>query len=78
MSEAPLVPAQTAARIADGVLGAGFLGSGMSGLIHEVGCGSPVALRVFGCAVALLVGAQALLSAARARRSWLNRLGPLP
>ncbi len=72
----PATPASnTGFRIFSSVLGVLLFGSGVYALCFVREGGTP---QLLGALALMLVGANEILAAARARPSWLSRLGPLP
>lgn len=74
-SDHPHAAIGTGHRVVTGALGALLLGSGVYALRYVSDSGALQLLGALGC---IAVGANAVLSAWRARASWISRIGPLP
>jgi hypothetical protein len=62
-------------RLLSGLFGLCLAGIGIYGLFFA---GPSSLLQNFGAGVLVMVGANMVLAAVRAKESWLSRIGPLP
>jgi putative Mn2+ efflux pump MntP len=71
----PAFYARRTYRVLSGLFGLCLAGIGTYALFFAV---PPTTLQNVGGAVLVIIGANMVLAALRARESWLSRIGPLP